>query len=51
MTSNQVGFWDSKERKGALSQEADEARRIARETYHKWVLSKEAALRQQSREV
>ena len=32
MTSNQVGFWDSKERKGALSQEADEARRIARET-------------------
>lgn len=51
MTSNQVGFWDSKERKGALSQEADEARRIAREMYHKWVLFKEAALRQQSREV
>lgn len=51
MNSNQVGFWDSKERKGALSQEADEARRIAKETYHKWVLSKEAALRQQSREV
>lgn len=51
MTSNQVGLWDSKERGGALSQKEDEARRIAREMYHKGVLFKDVASRKKSREI
>ena len=51
ITLNQVGFWDSKEREGPLSQEETKARRLASKEFRKWVMFKEASWRQKYREI
>ena len=40
---NQLGFWDAKEREGALSLVEAVARKTVREDYQKWALMEEAS--------
>ena len=51
LASNQVEFWDAKEKTSKLSLEELEARKEAREEYKKWVLLEEKTWRQKSRKV
>lgn len=46
-----LGFWDDKEREGALSTTEAEARNSAREEFQKWALMEEVSWRQKSREI